>query len=315
MRDTDYDAVIVGGGPGGLTAAIYLARFRRRVVVFDRDGSRAKLIPRSHNHAGFPEGISGEDLLSRMRKQALQFGAELRSGDVHTIAAEHPSWRLSGDGFSTLTRAVILATGVDNRCFDLPPDLHQAALNSGKLRYCPICDGYEATEQRIAVIGAQTHGVSEAMFLRTYSERVTLHTLNECELDEKDRADLAAAGIAWDPRPVTEYDFEGPGVTLRFATGEASNVDTVYPALGSLPNVELFHQLGLRTDGENCVVTDPHQRLGLVGLYAAGDVVAGLDQISVAMGHAAIAATALHNDLRKRDGPTPNEHIANPLPG
>lgn len=306
MREPDYEAVIVGGGPAGLTAAIYLARFRRRVVVFDRDGSRARLIPRSHNHAGFPEGIPGLELLSRMKKQALQFGAEIRAGDVRTIAAEGKHWRLAGDDFSLVARAVILATGVDNRCFDMPWDSHQAALNAGKLRYCPICDGFEATDQRIAVIGAETHGVSEALFLRTYSNRVSLHTLADCELHENDRADLAAAGIPWDPRPVTEYDFEAEGVTLRFASGEPVEVDTVYPAIGSEPNIELFNQLGLRTDSESCIATDAHQRLGLVGLYAAGDVVVGLDQISVAMGHAAIAATALHNDLRETDGVCPS---------
>ena len=306
MKTAEYDAIVVGGGPGGLTAAIYLARFRRRVVVFDRDGSRAKLIPRSHNHAGFPEGIPGPELLNRMKKQALQFGAELRAGDVQTIRPDGEHWRLTGEGFSVLTRAVILATGVDNRCFDMPSDSHHAALNAGKLRYCPICDGFEVTGQRIAVIGAETHGVSEALFLRTYSDRISLHTLVDCELQEKDRADLAAAGIPWDPRPVTDYDFEGNGVTLRFASGEPVLVDTVYPALGSEPNIELFVQLGLRTDSESCIATDGHQRLGLMGLYAAGDVVVGLDQISVAMGQAAIAATALHNDLREADGVCPS---------
>lgn len=302
MNEAQYDAAIVGGGPAGLTAAIYLARFRRKVVLFDRDGSRAKLIPRSHNHAGFPEGIAGPDLLARMREQAAKFGAEIRAGDVQTIAADGDGWRLTGEGIDLAARAVILATGVDNRCFDLPPAEHQAALDAGKLRYCPVCDGYEATDQRIAVIGAETHGVAEALFLRTYSDRVALFTLVENELHEKDRGDLERAGVPWDPRPVARYDFSGDTVTLHFADGDSVEIDTVYPALGSEPNIGLFEQLGLRTDADGCIITDDHQRLGLAGLYAAGDIVAGLDQISVAMGQAAVAATALHNDLRERDG-------------
>lgn len=306
MNRTHYDAAIIGGGPAGLTAAIYLARFRRKVVLFDRDGSRAKLIPRSHNHAGFPDGIPGPELLTRMAEQARKYGAEIRSGDVQTIAADGDGWRLSGADIDMTARAVILATGVDNRCFDLPAAEHQAALDAGKLRYCPICDAFEATDQRIAVIGAETHGVAEALFLRTYSDRVALFTLVENELHEKDRADLAAAGIQWDPRPVARYDFAGDAVTLHFDGGDCVEVDTVYPALGSAPNVALFNQLGLRTDGDGCILTDAHQRLGLSGLYAAGDIVAGLDQISVAMGHAAIAATTLHNDLRQRDGAVPS---------
>ncbi len=306
MTENHYDAAIVGGGPAGLTAAIYLARFRRKVVLFDRDGSRAKLIPRSHNHAGFPDGVPGPELLARMAEQATKFGAEIRAGDASTIAADGEGWRLSGDGIDITARAVILATGVDNHCFDMPWDEHQAALDAGKLRYCPVCDGFEAIDQRIAVIGAGTHGVAEALFLRTYSDKVALFTLVENELHEKDRADLAAAGIPWDPRPVARYDFSGDGAILHFADGDSVAIDTVYPALGSEPNIALFTQLGLRTDGEGCIMTDGHQRLGLSGLYAAGDIVAGLDQISVAMGHAAIAATTLHNDLRTRDGVVPS---------
>ena len=299
-----YDAIIVGGGPAGLTAAIYLARYRRRVVVIDRGGSRAALIPTSHNHAGYPLGIHGEDLLAAMRAQAQQFGAELLSGDVQNITAAGAQWQLSGDGIDVTARTVLFATGVVNRYPDIPRAVHDAALAAGTLRYCPVCDAFEVADQRIAVIGAVSHGVAEALFLRNYSGRITLFTLEECELHEKDRADLAKAGVSWDPRPVTSYDFSGSGVHLGFADGSTVEADTLYPALGSDPNDQLIKQLGLRTTSDDCILTDGHQRLGLNGLYAAGDIVSGLDQISVAMGQAAVAATTLHNDLRARDGQT-----------
>jgi thioredoxin reductase (NADPH) len=301
-----FDCAIVGGGPAGLTAAIYLTRFLRRTVLFDRGGSRAALIPASHNHAGFPDGINGRELLSRMAEQARRYGADLREAAVTSVAQDGDGWLLGGDGITIRARAVLIATGVDNRCPDLPSGVHRTALDTGKLRYCPICDGYEAggpkNDRRIGVVGAQSRGVAEALFLRTYSPHITLFTREACELHEKDRAELSRAGIAWDPRPVQDYDFSGEAVRLRFADDEAAEIDTLYPALGSEPNIELIDQLGLRTDKEDCIVCDDHQRLGLKGLYAAGDVVAALDQISVAMGHAAIAATAMHNDLRERDG-------------
>ena len=302
-----YDTAIIGGGPAGLTAAIYLARYRRKVAVFDRGGSRAALIPTSHNHAGYPDGIHGEDLLAAMRAQAAQFGAELRSGDVQTIAAEGQGWHLTGDGIDLAARTVLFATGTVNRYPDIPREVHDAALAAGTLRYCPVCDAFEATDQRIAVIGAESHGVAEALFLRNYSDEVTLFTLIECELHEKDRADLAKAGVEWDPRPVASYDFSGNGVRLGFADGSHAEADTLYPALGSDPNDSLIKQLGLRTTADDSILSDPHQRLGLDGLYAAGDIVSGLDQISVAMGQAAVAATTLHNDLRAREGRTPDE--------
>jgi thioredoxin reductase (NADPH) len=307
--DDLFDCAIVGGGPAGLTAAIYLARFRRRVVLYDRGGSRAALIPTSHNHAGFPDGIRGADLLERMGEQAAKYGADLRVGDVTEVRQADGGWRLTAPDGEIAARAVLFATGVDNKRPDMDEATHRAALEAGKLRYCPICDGWEAGGVefggRIGVVGAASHGVAEALFLRTYSPHVTLFTLEACELHEKDRANLASHGVTWDPRPVTAYDFSGEAVRLCFADGEAAEVDTLYPALGSEPNTALFAKLGLRTDDEDCIVTDRHQRLGLDGLYAAGDVVAALDQISVAMGHAAIAATAIHNDLRKRDGETP----------
>ena len=308
--DQTFDCAIVGGGPAGLTAAIYLARFRRRVVLLDRGGSRAALIPTSHNHAGFPEGIAGGELLRRMGEQAAQYGADLRVGDVGQVLASGEDWRLTGEGFDLTARAVLFATGVDNRRPAMDEAVHRAALAAGQLRYCPICDGWEAGGPqfgaRIGVVGAESHGVAEALFLRTFTPHVTLFTLAECELHEKDRKDLADHGVSWDPRPVAAYDFSGKGVLLSFAAGDVAHVDTLYPALGSDPNDALIQALGLRTDEDRCVMTGKHQQLGLKGLYAAGDLVSGLDQISVAMGHAAIAAVAIHNDLRACDGATPS---------
>ena len=300
-----YDTIIIGGGPAGLTAAIYLARYHRKVAVIDRGGSRTALIPTSHNHAGYPQGVRGVDLLAAMRQQAAQFGAQLIGGEIESITAAGKGWQLTGPDLDLTTRTVLFATGTVNRYPDIPRDVHDAALAAGTLRYCPVCDAFEATGQRIAVIGAESHGVAEALFLRGYSDRITLFTMVECELHEKDRADLAKAGVSWDPRPIASYDFSDKSVRLTFADGSMAEADTLYPALGSDPNDALIKQLGLRTTSDDCILTDSHQRLGLDGLYAAGDIVSGLDQISVAMGQAAVAATTLHNDLRARDGKVP----------
>ena len=305
------DCAIIGGGPAGLAAAIYLARYRRSVTVVDRGGSRAALISLNRNTAGFPEGISGMELLARMRDQAARYGATILGGDAQSIARHGGEWRVAGQGFALAARTVLFATGVENAVPEgIAEDVLAAALAEGTLRYCPICDGLEAggpaAAARIGVVGAQSRGVAEALFLRAFSSAVTLFASETCELHEKDRADLAKAGIGWDPRPVVRYAFAPGAVTLHFAEGAAAEIDTLYPALGSRPNIELMDQLGLRTDPERCIVADAHQRLGLRGLYAAGDVVAALDQISVATAHGAIAATAIHNDLRERDGLTPD---------
>jgi thioredoxin reductase (NADPH) len=147
------DCLVIGGGPAGLTAAIYLARFHLDVIVADGGNSRALQIPCTHNHAGFPDGISGLDLLTRMRSQAIKYGARIFDRCVHEI--DHSTvFSARGRDFTINARAVLIATGVTNRRPPTDEALHSEALRLGRLRYCPVCDGYEVTGQDVAVIGS-----------------------------------------------------------------------------------------------------------------------------------------------------------------
>lgn len=301
-----YDCAVIGGGPAGLTAAIYLARFRRSVVVFDDGNSRAKWIPTSHNHAGFPEGITGSDLLARMARQAAQYGALLEADRVTGIEQDRDGFRVTTGRGEVHARALLLATGVVNRRPPLEQEAHDRALADGKLRYCPICDGFEAIDQRIAVIGGDKHGVAEALFLRTYSPHITLLACERLELDDGDRSLLDAAGISVADAPLDRLDFHTDDRVTIHLRDELPpiRVDTVYPALGSDINNELAVELGVRLRDCRCVDVDEDQLTNIERCYAAGDVVAGLDQISVAMGQAAKAATSIHNELRQDEGKT-----------
>lgn len=301
MNADRYDVLVVGGGPAGLTAAIYLARFRRRVIVVDEGHSRAKWIPCTHNHAGFPEGIGGEDLLVRMRTQAEQYGAAIVTGRLDTLESSGDLFDACGEGLAITARAVVLATGVENRRPAIDADTHRNALDRGLLRYCPVCDGFEAIDQAIGVIGADRHGVAEALFLATYSDDVTLLAQETVDLSVAERADLSRAGIKIKDSPIEALTFSNM-VVVRLRDESECRFDTIYPALGSDTNNALAKLLGLKLSDDRCIVVDPEQRTSVAGVYAAGDIVMSLDQISVAMGHAAIAATALHNDLRQRDG-------------
>lgn len=304
LKNLDAEVLIVGGGPAGLTAAIYLARFHRRVVVIDDGHSRAKWIPRSHNHAGFPDGIGGAELLSRMREQATRYGTHFVEARVEAINAREGGFVAATAAAAIDCRAIVIATGVRNRRPALEEAVHSEALERCLLRYCPICDGYEATNMAVAVLGADEHGVAEALFLRSFSPRVTLLAQRSVELDAHTRQTLARADIAWEPSPVAHLDFSGPQVTTTLQDNSVLHFDTLYPALGSDPNHALVRGLGVELSEEGCIVVDRHQRTSMTGIYAIGDIVAALDQISVAMGHAAVAATSLHNDLRKADGQT-----------
>ncbi|BDU16942.1 NAD(P)/FAD-dependent oxidoreductase [Lysobacter auxotrophicus] len=286
------DCIVVGGGPGGLTAATYLARYRRSVRVFDTGCTRAGWIPKSRNCPGFPHGVGGEELLQRMRDQALKF-------DVETVPEEVTALHRIGDGFrirhgetELLARHVILATG----CEDVTPSLDgmEKAIECGAVRMCPICDAYEAIDTTIAVHGPADKNVSHARFLRTYSAKVTLVPSSD-EIGDDTRAQLARDGIELTSVP-TSLVFDGERCVFAL-DGAPRAFDVVYPMLGLISRSSLAVGAGAECDEDGALIVDAHQMTSVDGLYAIGDVVSALNQISVATGHAAIAATDVHNRL------------------
>jgi thioredoxin reductase (NADPH) len=299
------DCLIVGAGPAGLIAATYLGRYRRRVTIVDAGASRAALIPVSHNYPGFPEGISGNQLLSRLREQTLRYGAEIFSGEVERIVrAEGGGFTAhyrTGSGAQVLTAAtVLLATGV----VDIEPALPHVtdAVRRGYIRHCPVCDGFEVIDQKIAIVGYGKKLVQEALFLRSYSADITLFSLGrEMELSAPDRSKLRHSGIAIVEEATTKVSLDGNRiVALHGESGRVYRFDTLYSALGVAVQSGLARELAAACDGRGDLMVDrKRMQTSIPGLYAAGDVVQGLNQISVAAGHAAIAAAAIHHTLNR----------------
>lgn len=297
MTEKPVDCLVIGAGPAGLTAAIYLARYHLSTLVIDGGDSRASWIPWTRNHAGFPDGISGSALLDRMREQAGIYGVRFVSGRATRLSRKGAEFALVVADSVYTARAVLIATGVVNRHPEMDQAVHDEALRTGLLRYCPICDGYEVTDKRVGVIGTGRHGVAEATFLRSYTADVTLVAPSgRHELDEEQRRELDAANVLVVDGPASQFSidrdrlrFDTPAGPLRF--------DSVYPAMGSDIRSELARQLGAHLTEDGCLVTDEHQRTSVAGLFAAGDVVRGLDQISHAMGQGGVAATTMRNDL------------------
>ena len=292
------DCIIVGAGPAGLTAAIYLARFHLSIRLFDCGSSRAALIPRTHNHAGYPGGIVGTDLLQLMREQANEFGAVREAELVSKVAVSDQGFTVTAGSGSFNAKTVLIATGVVNhRPPRIEDDLHDNALQRGLLRYCPICDGYEVTDRRVGIIGTGEHGTAEAIFLRGYTSDITLISpegSHELDADSCKRLDLA--GVVRIDGPCQGYELRDDRLAIR--TAEATlEFDSVYPALGSHIRSELAIGAGAKASENGCLEVDDHQRTSVPGLYAAGDVVKGLDQISHAMGAAGVAATTIRNYL------------------
>ena len=300
--DKPLDCLVIGGGPAGLTAAIYLSRYLLDIMVVDGGNSRAAWIPTSHNHAGYPQGIEGKELLRLMREQAQLYGTKIESGQVTRIERDEASGLFCAEwgGGAHSARTVLLATGVANRRPPIDPELHDDAMARGLIRYCPICDGYEVTDSRVAVVGTGARGCGEARFLRSYTADVTLVAPDgPHELDAEQRAGLAEIGVVLIDGPIETITPGEKGIAVAVG-GKRTDFDTLYPALGSDTHVQLAEMLGARLSEDCCIGVDAHQRTSVAGLYAAGDVVHGLDQISHAMGEGGVASTTIRNDLAKQ---------------
>lgn len=300
MKTKLQDCLIIGGGPAGLTAAIYCARFLLSTVVVDAGNGRANQIPRTHNHAGYPGGISGRELLDRFRRQAIENGAIVEQGFVETLDMTSGGFDARVGDRIVRARSILLATGISDLRPAMGGDIHDEALQAGLIRYCPICDGFEVRDREIAVIGTGDHGTREARFLRSYSESVTLVAPDGVhELSSEARAELVELGIPIIDGPASNFRIVRPQLELDTAAGRRA-FDAVYPALGAIIHSDLAVALGATARAGGCLVVDDHARTSIAGLYAAGDVVLGLDQISGAMGQAALAATTIRNDLGGR---------------
>lgn len=292
--DAPLDVLVVGAGPAGLTAATYLARFHRRFAVVDAGESRARWIPASHNCPGFPRGIGGGELLSRLREQAAAFGVDIDRGRIASLHRDGEVFVASADdGREWRARLVLLATGV----VDVMPEMEglAAGIERHAVRLCAVCDGYEASDDAIAVYAPIDEAIRHAAFLRTFSRTVSaLPSTDDPPSDECARL-ASEAGIEVLPRASALRCHEA-GCVATTSRGE-HRFDTLYPVLGIEAQSRLATTLGAAVDDNGEVLVDAHMQTSVDGLYAIGDVVSALNQISVALGHAAIAASAVHNRL------------------
>ena len=296
-----YDALIIGAGPGGLTAAIYLRRFSRDVIVVHDGMSRAEWIPKSHNFPGFVGGVSGPELLERLRAQLDSFGGGLLRRRVIALSYAESVFEARTADETINSRSVVLATGV----IDLNPALLgiEDVRKENLLRQCPVCDGYEFRNKAVAVLGDTEHAFREAQFLRSFCENVSIVSASKRMSGPGIDRRCVEAGLPFFGG-ATAASLEAPGarrrVVLTFGDGQRRDFDVVYSACGADVQSGLATILGARTNEFGRLVVDDHCETSVKNLFAAGDVVEGLSQLVVASAHGAIAATAIHNRLPRR---------------
>jgi thioredoxin reductase (NADPH) len=261
--------------------------------LIDDGESRAALIPESHNFPGF-KGIKGPELLSRLRSQAQEYEVTFETGHVLELNRSDGAFTARTSDKALRARRVLLATGL----VDESPAIAglEGSIYSGAIRYCPVCDGYEATDRRIGVLGPLEAAGKKAMFLRTYSRDVQLFATDLKKATSERQCAFINAGIALPGKPVSVKPND-EGVAVVTDDGRRWELDILYPALGCEVRSELALQLGAGCNDIGLLEVDVHQHTTIEGLYAAGDVVADLHQLSVAAAHGAIAATGIHNSL------------------
>lgn len=299
MQKWDYECAIIGGGPGGLVSALYLRRFRRACILFNSGRPRASWGPNIQNLIGYDEGVSGRLLLRRLDRQLDQIGGLDRCNSEAYVTRLKTGFQIhSASGLSVYARTVILSTGIE--------DIHPKVENliqlreAGLLKYCSICDGFEIRDKQVAVLAQNNYGIQRALFIGHWThniiviipEKLRLAPQRIREIREIQASVLRCKSIKM------EVAEKGQGLWIQANQQRPFLCSVAYVELGCHVKDTAFAALkNLKRTREGYLITTTEQRTSVPGLFAVGDCVNLLGQISVAAGQAAVAATTIHNNL------------------
>jgi len=308
-----FDVVIVGAGPAGLTAGIYCSRGRLKTAVLERNmaGGQIALTDLVENYPGFPEGISGFDLATKMKDQAVKFGAEMR--EIESVS----ELRRDADGHHVIVtdreeiraRAVILAPGVEGRRSGIPGE---AEFIGRGVSWCATCDGALYRGRTVAVIGGGDSAVEEGMFLTKFADKVYIvhrrDQLRAAPIAQERAFANDKVEFVWDSVPkridgdemVEALEVEN----VKTGEGRALPVNGVFIYIGQIPNTTWLKGT-VALDDWGYIVTDGLLRTELPGVFACGDARANpLKQIAMAIGEGALAAVQAERYLDELGAPT-----------
>jgi thioredoxin reductase len=299
-----YDCVVVGAGPAGLSAALFLARYRHRVLTFHHNGPRNLYSHGVHGFLGH-HGILPSELLARGRDEVTQHGGLIIEGcvtKVERIAEGHFRVHI-GDAQSTANtfdaRRLLLATGLRDLMPDCPGfrDFYGATVH-----HCPDCDGFEVTGKRVAILGRGKQTIGFTLGLLTWTNQLTLITNgDEGDITDEHRARFAELNIPITNLSIVELEGDKESYRLervRFDDDSVLDCDALFFNLGTVPASDLHEQLGCKLDEEcGLVWVDNEQQTSVKGVYAAGDLTPNSQLAVVAAAEGAMAAIHIHKSL------------------
>ncbi|MFN3699211.1 MAG: thioredoxin-disulfide reductase [Dictyoglomus sp.] len=294
--DEEQDVIILGGGPAGLTAGIYTGRNLWKTLIIERTmiGGNAALTEKIDNYPGFPEGITGEELVRRMESQAKKFGSKILESDVLSIKIEG-IWKIveTSKGIYKAP-TLIIATGTRPKKLEVPGE---EEFTGKGVSYCAVCDGAFFMGKKVAVVGGGDSAVEEAIYLTKFAEEVTIihrrDTLRAEKINQQRAFSNPKIKFLWNH---IVKAIEGDKKVERLVLEDLKTheikifpVDGVFIYIGLIPNTELFKGL-LNLDPNGFIITDEKMHTSIPGIYAAGDVRGKiLRQIVTAVSDGAIA--------------------------
>lgn len=305
VQDKIYDVIVIGSGPGGMTAALYASRANLSTLLIERGVPGGQLINTAEveNYAGF-KSIKGPELANNMYEGAMQFGAEYTFGDVREVIEGKEYKQVVTSNKIFKTRAIVIATGAEHKKLGVPGE---GQLNGRGVSYCAVCDGAFFRERPLVVIGGGDSAVEEGTYLTQFASEVTIiHRRDELRAQKilQDRAfNNDKVKFIWDT-VVEEIQGENNVQSLRLRnvkTDEVSefSADGVFIYVGLIPNTSAFESLGI-TDEEGWIVTDNKMETSVPGIFAVGDVRdTVLRQVATAVGDGSIAGDAAFKYIEK----------------
>lgn len=292
-----YDAVILGGGPAGYTAALYCARAGLDTVVLEKlsAGGQMAMTEQIDNYPGFEEGVDGFTLADKMQNQAERFGAETRLEEVLSVSLEGPIKEVTTDSGVVKGKTILIATGANPRKMGV--DKEDAMIGRG-VGYCAACDGMFYKGKTVAVIGGGNTAAADAMLLSRICERVHVVHRRDClratKIYHEPLMKTENVEFHWDSKVVEILeDGKVTGITLEnLKTGEKSKVDVsgIFVSIGRVPATELFKDV-LKLDESGYIIADETTRTNIPGVFAIGDVRRkALRQVVTAVADGAVAS-------------------------
>ena len=290
------DAAVVGGGPAGLAAATWLARYRRRVVVLDGEEHRNRWVEATHGYLG-SDPVDPVELRKRSLSDLAAYeSAEVRCARVTAARREGDTFVVEADGEELAARRLVLATGVT----DVFPEVARFFDHYGaSVFHCPSCDGYEARGLRVVVFGWSRDIVDFALDLLEWAARVTVVTDGRpFEGDGAHREELAAHGVAVVEDDAVELLGErGDLRGVRLRRGGVLDAEAAFFNIAHRPSTQLAEQLGCALTPDGCIQVDEDAMTSVPGVYAAGDVTPGMQVVQVAAAKGAVAGISCARSL------------------